>query len=239
MTWVAGVDGCPRGWFAVLRHVGSKRSSFQGPLSDFSEVLALPENPAIIAVDIPVGLLNEAKHGGRECDRLARALLGRRGCCVFSPPVRAALTHCDNYEAAKEANRHSSDARIGLSRQAFAICKKIREVDGLMNDRLQDVVKEVHPELCFFEINQQHPMPHGKKSKDGLRGRLHLLIKEGFGSVIETATNETLRRDVGQDDILDACAACWTAERIFNRQAQPVEKEPHFDGKHLRMEMWR
>ena len=64
---VASVDGCRAGWFVILRELGSDRSS--RVLESFSLVARLPECPPIVAVDIPIGLLEQAERGGRECDR--------------------------------------------------------------------------------------------------------------------------------------------------------------------------
>jgi predicted RNase H-like nuclease len=47
------------------------------------EILDLPEKPAIIAIDVPIGLPEVMPPGGRACDRLARRLLGPRGASVF------------------------------------------------------------------------------------------------------------------------------------------------------------
>ncbi|MGH8614797.1 MAG: DUF429 domain-containing protein, partial [Gammaproteobacteria bacterium] len=95
-SWLAGVDGCRGGWFVVLFH----RTRASPGLADlrfvlcrsFSELVNLRENPSPIALDIPIGLLDQAQPGGRSCDRAARALLGRgRASSVFTPPTRAAL----------------------------------------------------------------------------------------------------------------------------------------------------
>lgn len=96
MVWVAGVDGFRAGWFAVLRAVECGKTVHAGPLRHISEVLALPQKHRIVALDIPIGLSDHAERGGRECDRVTRKLSGKRGCCVFSPPVRAAFTRSDN-----------------------------------------------------------------------------------------------------------------------------------------------
>ncbi|MFZ3199553.1 MAG: DUF429 domain-containing protein [Candidatus Acidiferrales bacterium] len=236
--WVAGVDGCRAGWFAILRDVtsGHTRHSL---LRHIPEILGLPEKPEIISVDIPTGLLNEARRGGRECDRIAREILRQpRARSVFSPPVRAALSH-KKYEHALAENRVSSPEGVGISRQCFGLFEKIRQVDEWMDQHKQERVREVHPELCFFELNHQRPMPHSKKSEDGLRERRSLLVKEGFGAVIEQATGGTARQEVAQDDILDACVACWTAERLWSRVAVRIPQNPPMDGNGLRMEMWR
>ncbi|MGH8658935.1 MAG: DUF429 domain-containing protein [Gammaproteobacteria bacterium] len=44
---------------------------------NFSELAKLAENPSPIALDIPIGLLDQTQPGGRSCDRAVRALLGR------------------------------------------------------------------------------------------------------------------------------------------------------------------
>lgn len=63
--WVAGVDGCRGGWFAVLLRLGSGSAPGSEArlalCSSFSEVVSLPEEPAAIAVDIPIGLLDRAE----------------------------------------------------------------------------------------------------------------------------------------------------------------------------------
>jgi predicted RNase H-like nuclease len=94
--WVAGVDGCRGGWMVVLAQVAGG-AGLPGRMSSrlcatFEEVLALPERPVSVAVDMPIGLLERAAPGGRPCDREARTMLGRpRASSVFSPPTRKAL----------------------------------------------------------------------------------------------------------------------------------------------------
>ncbi len=57
----------------------------------------------------------------------------------------------------------------GLSKQAWAIVPKIREVDEALrvDERLRDKVKEVHPELCFTVMNDGTPMAHAKRTDAG------------------------------------------------------------------------
>ena len=57
----------------------------------FAEVIAAPEAPAIIAVDIPIGLPEQAGRGGRTADDAVRSLLGARRSSVFSVPSRRAV----------------------------------------------------------------------------------------------------------------------------------------------------
>jgi predicted RNase H-like nuclease len=97
MTWIAGVDGCSFGWLAVLHETVKDEWNFCSKKT-FAEILTLSEIPEFIAVDIPIGLSEEAIPGGRDCDHLTRRILGQhRGRSVFSSPVRAALAHVDDY----------------------------------------------------------------------------------------------------------------------------------------------
>lgn len=58
------------------------------------DVLGLPEAPTVIAVDVPIGLLDVPARGGRLCDQHARHLLKGtpRTSRVFSSPVRRMLS---------------------------------------------------------------------------------------------------------------------------------------------------
>src|SRR5450756_35636 len=134
MSWVAGVDGCKAGWFVVLRHLTSGSTAFEVKAT-FTELMNLPQSPAIIAVDIPIGLLDVAERGGRSCDRQARSLLGGRRSSVFSSPVRSALQN-DRYPEALRANRRSSPLEIGISVQCFGLFEKLREVDAILSKQI-------------------------------------------------------------------------------------------------------
>src|ERR1700750_201553 len=93
--WLAGVDGCRRGWVAafVQPHGDDMRVRV---VATFAEVLAAPEQPAIVAVDIPIGLPPRVGPGGREAENAVRPLLGQRQSSVFSVPSRAAI-YADDY----------------------------------------------------------------------------------------------------------------------------------------------
>lgn len=191
----------------------------------------------VIAVDIPIGLLDHATPGGRECDSLARKLLGpKRSSSVFPPPARSVL-ECITYADALNANRDSSDHALGISKQCFAILPKIREVDRFMTIELQQTLFEIHPELCFLGMNNGQAISLGKRTPDGLTARKELLIQNGFGAFLSQALSSRIP-GAGKDDMLDACAACWTARRIALLTATCIPTTPPLDSHGLRMEMW-
>lgn len=235
-TIVAGVDGCKAGWFAVLWNVDANTFTCR-VAPDFWAVQTFAATAQVIAVDIPIGLLDHAVPGGRKCDNLVRKLLSpKRASSVFSPPVRAVL-ECTTYEDALKANRDSSDHALGLSRQCFGIMPKIREMDRFMTPKLQQTVFEIHPELCFFGMNNGQAMSLGKRTTEGLAARMDLLVQNGVDTIVTQALRSRIP-GAAQDDILDACAACWTARRIALGVATPIPPFPPLDARGLRMEMW-
>lgn len=233
---VAGVDGCHAGWFVVLRDNATDRQWWRVAY-DFATVLDVVHDAAAIAVDIPIGLLDEAVPGGRACDQEARRFLrGARASSVFTPPVRGALCRL-TYRDALEANRASSPHSLGISRQCFAITPKIQEVDEAMTPELQQRVYEIHPELCFFALNDRRSLDQPKRKPEGQAIRAALLKQHGFSPAINAAL-KSLPEGVAPDDILDACAACWTAGRIAAGTATRIPSAPQLDSRGLRMEMW-
>ncbi|MCL5108347.1 MAG: DUF429 domain-containing protein [Chloroflexi bacterium] len=206
MDWVAGVDGCRKGWFVVVLGVdGSRVEQSQHFLaSTFADVLSWGKTHSAkaIAVDIPIGLLDTPKPGGRPCDKEARAILGRRGCTVFSPAVRAQLG-AQTFEEAK--------ALGSITKQSFGILPKIAQVDAVLAATEPRFVYEVHPEVSFAVMSGGQPM-RNKKSAVGRAARAQA-IAQALGPSLLQQLNER-PKGVGPDDFLDACAAAWTAVRI-------------------------
>jgi predicted RNase H-like nuclease len=232
---VAGVDGCRAGWVVVLA-AGGDATLRVAPR--FADVLRLAADASVIGVDMPIGLLAHATSGGRECDRHARRLLGRpRACSVFSPPVRAALD-CRSYPAALAANRGSSPAALGLSRQCFGLFDKLRDVDEALAARGRAVarVREVHPELAFRALAGRLDGLREAKSCAAGRARRAELLRPAFDGVDRALASRP--SGVAADDVLDAFAVCWSAARIACGTGVRLPSRPPRDSRGLRMEIW-
>ena len=228
MNCVAGVDGCRGGWIVALVEKLSTSAPIRFQLFQlFEEVLDL--SPAIVAIDIPIGLLDTPQRGGRECDRHARKILGpKRASSVFSPPSRKFL-HAKEFADVE-----------GMSLQTFCIMPKILEIDALMDPKLQDIVCEAHPELAFMSL-ARHEMRFNKKKLEGRKERLRMLETSGLNGItqaIEKGLKQFSRKDVAPDDLIDASVMAWVASRIADGKAQRVPDAPPVDSKGLRMEIW-
>ncbi len=116
--FVAGVDGCKTGWicFKVYRS-----GTTEAELVNLVDVLqSRPKGLRILAIDIPIGLLD----GPRACDIAARRLLGPpRRSSVFPPPCRAALATRD-YADMCRINQGVTGRKVTL--QSYAIAPKIK-----------------------------------------------------------------------------------------------------------------
>ena len=125
---------------------------------------------------------------------------------------------------------------LGVGAHAWGMAAKLREADAAMTPAAQGVIREVHPEVSFWRMNNRVPMAHGKKTLAGMRDRQAALIDAGFPrSFVENAARD---HRVGDDDLLDALAALWTARRILDVTAERFPAEPDLDQRGLDQAIW-
>jgi predicted RNase H-like nuclease len=228
-----GIDGCRTGWFCVVLDEEMNAAFQVAADADAVGALAFAAESALI--DIPIGLPG-TDPDGRQCDREARKLLGRgRASSVFSAPARGTLAAA-GYSSALRLNRQASGR--GLSKQAWNIVPKIREIDTLLRDNraLQGVLQECHPELCFWALNGKRAMQYNKKTREGQQQRLQVLQQylPDCHVLFERACHEFLRREVARDDIIDAMVCALTA-RLGDGACQTLPVDPPTDALGLPM----
>lgn len=236
LPWVAGVDGCRAGWVVVWHPLDAKQHARVAIFSTFSDVLAIPEKPEVIAIDIPIGLPDMTGPGGRSCDAAVRKFLGVRAASLFSVPSRSAVYSDDYGAACAEASRTSHPPRK-ISKQAFNLFPKMREVDALMTPDIQRRVVECHPEFVFWRLNDSRALEHSKKSYEGAQSRRALLVRAGYPSAVFDRVS-LRKKDACDDDVIDAFAAASVACDILRGKAQRVPVCPEIDRKGLKMEIW-
>ena len=230
MTWLAGVDGCPSGWFRICRNsrTGELRSDV---LANSAGLLSVEPSPAVLAIDIPIGLPRSCD---RACDKAARRLLGPRRSSVFPVLVRPAL-HARDREDASSITHQIDGRRVGV--QSWAIASSIREVDETLaaSARARERFWEVHPEVSFHAWNGMRPMSASKKQRSGLAQRLELARQWLGGEVLARARDGYSKKQLADDDVLDAIACLWTAHRIARGEARTLPEEPPTDSADLPM----
>ena len=230
-----GIDACRSGWFCVL--LDADMNGWYRVAADADEVGELACEADSVLIDIPIGLPGDGPDG-RACDREARHLLGAgRASSVFSAPARRTLS-ATSYSSALSLNRQATGR--GLSKQAWNIVAKIREVDTLLrsNRTLQHVLHECHPELCFWALNGKRAMQYSKKTAEGQQERLHVLQQylAGGHALFEQACHDFLRREVARDDIIDAMVCAVTARLCYGAY-RTLPTNPVTDGQGLPMQI--
>jgi predicted RNase H-like nuclease len=188
-----GVDGCRGGWVVASRAAVTVAASLEAVVAN--------STITVFGVDMPIGLPDR---WGRAADEQARRALGRpRSSSVFPTPPRGLVGETD-YE---RANRRSwTELGQGLPRQTFHLFARIREVDRLACAQPADRLIEVHPE-CSFQLLAGAALP-SKHTAEGRRRRRDLLLPR-FGTLVESPV-----RGAAVDDVLDAYAVLWSAERF-------------------------
>src|SRR5690242_13629214 len=93
-VWLAGVDGCPGGWLVAFVRPAAAGTRLR-IIPRFADVLGAPEQPVVVAVDMPIGLPERVGMGGRAAENAVRPLLGARQSSVFSVPSRQAVYAAD------------------------------------------------------------------------------------------------------------------------------------------------
>lgn len=199
MTRVVGVDGAPDGW--VIADPDARTLAGIASLSALTDV-------TLAAVDIPLAFPRGTE--GREAERAARRVLGRRGASMFSTPPRAVFDAEDYAEACAVARSLTGGA---ISRQAWGLRAKIHDALVALDEGIPLV--EAHPETAFAVMGDG-PCTWAKTTWEGFRERTDLLTSEG----LDPATFSGSTGKAAPHDVLDAIAAAWVARRCARGTAR-------------------
>lgn len=235
--YIAGIDGCRAGWMAIVFHRGRWDYNFCKDLTGFYQTHSEVES---VLIDMPIGLVEQGSEG-RACDRLARRHLSPfRHSSIFTPPCRQAL-YGDLEQASAINFKHTGKK---LSRQSINIIPKIREVDEFLlqlppSERPR--FEEAHPELIFYGLNGEQALQASKKTKEGIQDRLRLITNHfpALESLYTTVLEQTRRKDILADDIVDAMSLA-TAALLKQQAPQSWRQFPNpvvYDGKGLPMQL--
>lgn len=212
----------------------------------FSEVTAEFGNEAQwIVVDIPIGLFENVDQDGddeiaRECDRLARKVLGERHSSVFNPPARevAEKIYEEDLSHAAASDQNRKITGKVLQQQAYHIADAIHQVDAVLRDEYDEgdvrdtsSVIEAHPEVCF-EALADGDINHSKQTVQGLGERLRSMSDDDLDSwEIYSDICEQLIDDenhaIDPDDVVDALVLAYTGLATDNE----LQWLPHRESK--------
>jgi predicted RNase H-like nuclease len=214
---LVGVDGCRAGWLAVCERGDEFSVELWPNLAPLFE-----QTWTMACVDIPVGLLGGNER--RECDTLAREILGRQRSSVFFAPPREHIGALD-YD---EVRQH------GMSLQTFHLLPKIRQMDALIKPEHQSFLREAHPELSYRTRSEK--VLDSKKNPLGQKQRQELLQELESPFKLRRWESGYLRRDVALDDFLDAAILLEVAREWSWSEGHSVGGKQR-DSRGLKMEI--
>ncbi|MEK3914070.1 DUF429 domain-containing protein [Paenibacillus sp. FSL H7-0331] len=204
-----GIDGCKAGWMTVI--LSTEGNWTAKVYKELSELWRDYGDAKLLLIDMPIGLPS-CMTAVRSCDLEARQLLQpKRASSIFSAPIRE-LLDVSSYSDANALSKQLTSR--GLSKQAWFIIPKIRELDQLLqiSPIAPKKLRESHPELCFTTLSGA-PMLHNKQTEAGYEERIELL--ELLYPKARTIVQHTLaaypRKAVARDDIVDALVLAISA----------------------------
>ena len=206
-----GIDGWKSGWVAVVLK--------DGRFADAASASALPSllerYPSVVAaaIDMPIGFPTTDP---RRADVAARSFVGPRRSSVF-PMLPKQV-----YETASYAEASVVCKKLwgkGLTQQSYALKQKIFEVEAVV--ATDELLFECHPEVSFAAMAGA-PLDWSKKTWNGQLLRRRLLAAGGI--IVPDDLGEAGGAPV--DDILDAAACAWSAERARLGLSRTLPEDP-------------
>ena len=221
---VAGLSPCSTGWLAATAKIQGGTFAPEPPKVYDTFLEALNERPSFVAVVVnaPVGFMDGPSMEPRRCDLEVRAMLKRRGSTVHNAPTYAILDGTVSWRDG------------GLDAISASMLTKYREVATEMSPFRQRVVYEGHPELSFYQLQQDTPLCRSKNVEMGREERLEVLRAKmpGVDTIVEAKLN-----GVAPKHLYDACALLWTARRVYGKAAKRIPIDPVWDSEGMRMEI--
>lgn len=219
MSLIIGIDGCKSGWFSIWEN--QDKSIHSAVFSNLNELKNFFKNESqlILGIDMPV-VLSEVIP--RQADQLARKLLSKKASSVFTAPTPEMLDQ-PNYEKASLVSKRLFGKSMSL--QSWYLFPKIKDVQTMIHHEDMQIY-EIHPELSFRAMNNEQVILESKKTQEGFALRNALLSMHFKNFIFEDIRNQHARKDVMDNDILDALAVLWSAKRIQSNQASYLPQAP-------------
>jgi len=219
LSLIIGIDGCKSGWFSIWEN--QDKSIHSSVFSNLNELKNFFKNESqlILGIDMPV-VLSEVIP--RQADQLARKLLSKKASSVFTAPTPEMLDQ-PNYEKASLVSKRLFGKSMSL--QSWYLFPKIKDVQTMIHHEDMQIY-EIHPELSFRAMNNEQVILESKKTQEGFALRNALLSMHFKNFIFEDIRNQHARKDVMDNDILDALAVLWSAKRIQSNQASYLPQSP-------------
>jgi predicted RNase H-like nuclease len=230
-----GIDGCRGGWIAVsITETGFEVDMYH----NIREIITKYFDADSFFVDMPMGL-PESDQDQRP-DTEARTYLSGRGSCIFNVPCRQAVYEAD-YKESSEINVIYLGK--GLSKQSFAICNQIRELDEFLEEEpeYRERLMESHPEICFAVLASQDikwvlPLYNSKHTEEGYLDRIDVMEEfyDKTGEFMEAILKDPILSKY-QVDCIDALCLAVSARMSMVNGMRSIPEAPERDARGIPM----
>ena len=229
---LAGVVPCPGGWLIVPARLAGVTVVAEDPevVPQLLDVIEFKPRFEAAAIWSPTGFPEEPQGPFRECDAMARDLIGwPRRVAVHHTPSRAAL-RAETREAALQLEPW-------LTRDDFRRFKWLREAEREFQPFHQRSFFAAHPDLTYAQLNNDEPLSSSPHHQDGVLERMALIRDKMPG--VEDIITRTPPKGAGQVHLVQATALVWTARRAAGRAMQRLPLDPAWDENGMRLELVR
>ena len=241
----------PAGWIAAFIRAPAGTLVRSRVIARFADMLSAPQRPAMVAVDMPIGLPEFSPAGGRlaeaKCGRYwqcaSRACFeSRRAHAIYAtsntskrlPRRRTPLPSCAT------ARKHSEDKKA-IALQAFYLCPKIRR-DGKCAARpaaLTARVLRMPSRTSVLAVNGERALTEPKKVKDTARaGCCAENCCRAAGIAGGTASSWAAEGRSGRRSPGCACLRRRSRGESMRGNAKPFPDPPPRDAYGLPMAIW-
>lgn len=157
-----------------------------------------------------------------------------------TPTTIAGVAGCGSkwLAIAQEPGRRQYVAKVLETADLEAQTWDLIAVDGdLRSTALRERLFEVQAEASFAAWNRA-PMPFPKRDPQGHQERRALIERQFGADAFDSVEAQVWGESVAADDIADAFAALWSANRILIGAAERLPASPQADSLGLPMHIW-
>ncbi len=220
---IAGVIPVAPGWLLVSARLkgATFAPDFPKIFTDVHDIIHRRPSYAMVAINAPIGGIDDALADQRTCDVDAAQLTTR--------PT-------GKLRWGKHPPRLDPDDPLPKKGKRPYLAERYRELGEQMAPYLQRTVCEALPELSFFQLGGERPLSSKPRSDEGYEQRRQLLVKvPGVGRILDFQLD-----GVDRFQFLEGAAILWSARRISARAGRRVPTEsPEWDERGLRIEILR
>jgi predicted RNase H-like nuclease len=229
---IAGVTPCPGGWLVIPARLAGVTTVAEEAfvLKRLGDVLDHRPRFEFVGLNVPMAFNDEPSGPYRECDELARELVGwpRRIGFKAVPSRRALLAPSREAALRMEPWLTPDDLR------RFPLLREVaREIQPFHSRSIY----AGHADLSYWAMNGETPLRTSPFHRDGVVERIDLLRERMPG--VDDVVQRVPPQGAGISHMLAAGAMLFTARRASGRAISRLPLDPEWDANGLRLELVR